>query len=691
MRVYVAGGNPSAIARFNPSNGGSGYAFVLYTGNQIYLYKAVNGSLQANITGATLSGIPSNPIMEFIVQDIDSSDTQLTVNFYNQSDPNTIVATYSYTDSSSPIQSPGYWGAGEYSDMYTSRIQTYVYVPGGPITPGAVSVNFGSIYKTQASLTSALASGGVGPFTYQWQRSLASTTGFTNIPNATTTSYTDTGLTPGTTYFYRMDITDSTTPTPQEATSTTLQVTTVASNGHVIGYIGDSITTGFGSNNGTTLSDGPGAVIEYLTLQNDGYSVGYNNQGYPGTSASDWQPGGGYLPGVLTSFENTGVDTVSIMIGTNDASETFTSPSTYQTNLQNLVNALLASGTGITRVILNYSPYLNAPGNGQATTTPTLAQANALIVQYESAINSIASSTPGVYLGDTTLYAASKNNADTINNWGFGPHPYEAGHQYMGAAWYDAYVADFSHPYSVTATSTSNGATISWNTDVDASTILNYGTSTSYTASTTETDISPRVTNHTVVLSNLNACTTYHYQPLSKNTSGAQQTGSDATFTTTGCAPSSSTPTSTGVGIPSSSGSYGISPFTPTLLPTPSPLACIAGALFNTHTGAPCPSLSVLPSTLPIPTQSSTTPSISPSFTLNLHYKMTNSQVKTLQQYLNAHGFTVATTGAGSAGKETDYFGAATKAALIKFQKVHGITPSVGYFGTITRKAISTQ
>jgi peptidoglycan hydrolase-like protein with peptidoglycan-binding domain len=61
-----------------------------------------------------------------------------------------------------------------------------------------------------------------------------------------------------------------------------------------------------------------------------------------------------------------------------------------------------------------------------------------------------------------------------------------------------------------------------------------------------------------------------------------------------------------------------------------------------------------------------------------------NPKVKDLQVYLNAHGYTLASTGPGSPGNETDKFGLLTKTALVRFQKAHGI-PATGFFGLITR------
>lgn len=77
-----------------------------------------------------------------------------------------------------------------------------------------------------------------------------------------------------------------------------------------------------------------------------------------------------------------------------------------------------------------------------------------------------------------------------------------------------------------------------------------------------------------------------------------------------------------------------------------------------------------------------TTPAV---FTRDLELKMHGEDVRALQVYLNAHGFVVAETGDGSPGKETDYFGARTQAALIRYQKAKAITPAAGYFGPKTR------
>lgn len=76
------------------------------------------------------------------------------------------------------------------------------------------------------------------------------------------------------------------------------------------------------------------------------------------------------------------------------------------------------------------------------------------------------------------------------------------------------------------------------------------------------------------------------------------------------------------------------------------------------------------------------------SFTRDLQLGSTGEDVRALQIYLNARGFTVAASGPGSAGQETAYFGPATQAALARLQASRDIAPAVGYFGPLTRASM---
>jgi hypothetical protein len=86
-----------------------------------------------------------------------------------------------------------------------------------------------------------------------------------------------------------------------------------------------------------------------------------------------------------------------------------------------------------------------------------------------------------------------------------------------------------------------------------------------------------------------------------------------------------------------------------------------------------------------IPTVSATS-SLKYIFKRNLATGSIGADVMMLQKYLNANGFILVKSGPGSSGQETSKFGAATRTALIKFQKANNISPAIGYFGPATRK-----
>ncbi|HUD02639.1 MAG TPA: Ig-like domain-containing protein [Candidatus Paceibacterota bacterium] len=78
------------------------------------------------------------------------------------------------------------------------------------------------------------------------------------------------------------------------------------------------------------------------------------------------------------------------------------------------------------------------------------------------------------------------------------------------------------------------------------------------------------------------------------------------------------------------------------------------------------------------------------TFNTNLQLYDTGSSVLSLQQFLNTHGYPVATSGVGSEGQETTFFGLHTYQALLKFQSAHNL-PTTGFFGPLTRADINSS
>jgi hypothetical protein len=77
-------------------------------------------------------------------------------------------------------------------------------------------------------------------------------------------------------------------------------------------------------------------------------------------------------------------------------------------------------------------------------------------------------------------------------------------------------------------------------------------------------------------------------------------------------------------------------------------------------------------------------------FANNMKLGMRSADIMNLQKVLNMDVRTqVAASGVGSAGQETNYFGAATFAAVKKFQSLNGVSPVSGYAATLTRGVLN--
>lgn len=86
------------------------------------------------------------------------------------------------------------------------------------------------------------------------------------------------------------------------------------------------------------------------------------------------------------------------------------------------------------------------------------------------------------------------------------------------------------------------------------------------------------------------------------------------------------------------------------------------------------------------------------TFTRSLTLGSVGIDVKMLQIFLNTHNFIITTTGPGSPGNESTYFGALTKQALIRYQNANrstiltpaGLTQGTGFFGASTMRVVNS-
>ncbi len=101
---------------------------------------------------------------------------------------------------------------------------------------------------------------------------------------------------------------------------------------------------------------------------------------------------------------------------------------------------------------------------------------------------------------------------------------------------------------------TNTTAVVSWTTDELASSLVQFGLTSSLGSTTSEIDTSPRVTSHSISLSGLQSCTTYYYKVRSKDSELNTALSSLDSFSTTGCTGSASIEDITASSVTTASG-----------------------------------------------------------------------------------------------------------------------------------------
>lgn len=88
---------------------------------------------------------------------------------------------------------------------------------------------------------------------------------------------------------------------------------------------------------------------------------------------------------------------------------------------------------------------------------------------------------------------------------------------------------------SVSEDANDDNAEISWSTDKNSSSLVEYGKTSNYGKETAEADIATGVKSHSVSLTGLSTCTRYHYRVKSADAYGNQAISADYDFKTSGC------------------------------------------------------------------------------------------------------------------------------------------------------------
>ncbi len=201
------------------------------------LYKRVSGSF--TVLGSTIgaSSFAANIYYRVRVRvvgtNLSAQCQRLSDNLWLQPDgswTSTQVDATAVSDAS--ISGAGTAGVLCYQDGADVRFDNFLFetAGGSSLASGTASAN-GSTGPTTAPVICGAATGGTAPYTYQWYRSI--TNGFTPgggniVSGATSLTLNDTGLTSGTTYYYKMQSTDS---VPNTVTSNQVTMTTTGALG----------------------------------------------------------------------------------------------------------------------------------------------------------------------------------------------------------------------------------------------------------------------------------------------------------------------------------------------------------------------------------------------------------------------------------------------------------------------------
>jgi lysophospholipase L1-like esterase len=276
--------------------------------------------------------------------------------------------------------------------------------------------------------------------------------GEVTITCVTGTSYIDSGLTNGTTYYYVVSATNAAGESADspEVSTTPLDGAPVACN---IVFVGDSITFGWTLPNRVTQS--PAVQCMETLNQRFNVDVSMSNQGHPGHTTADWRPSTNpssdfqLAIDAATSLESSqpGQLIFSIMLGANDSGQSI-SATDYRHNLQSTISQFLSNFPSA-YIFVHYPTWYSTNTENNA-----LALEKSYFPEIDELISNCATLYPGhIFAGDKgqafNYFSANYFNTLTHEVGSQGPlflHPNSAGAAALGQFWANAMAPALNFP-----------------------------------------------------------------------------------------------------------------------------------------------------------------------------------------------------------------------------------------------------
>ncbi|MCC7356562.1 MAG: SBBP repeat-containing protein [Candidatus Doudnabacteria bacterium] len=333
------------------------------------------------------------------------------------------------------------------------------------------------------------------------------------------------------------------------------------------------------------------------------------------------------------------------------------------------------------------------PGSGTTNLISAGGPYDMFLAKYDSDINLLWAKSFGSAAGNDYSYDVTLDSSDVIyytggftNTVDFDPGSDTS--NLVSAGSDDAFVSKLTQVLSPTVTTSvaseinAEQATLSGNITstggADATERgFEYGLTNSYGSTLSQVSGPYSTGAFSGQISDLACSSVYYFRSYATNPGGTSY-GSETNFTTSNCTSSGS---SSNASQSNTKGST-VTPETPT---TP-PIFTIP----NTNPGTNPPGGQIRSKEALLP------PSL--LFTRNLGPGSVGADVQRLQQFMNANGYSVSTSGAGALNQETTFFGARTRAAVRVFQEAFaseiltplGLTQGTGYFGNSTRALLNS-